>query len=328
MATITSTIGTGGRNYSTVAAWIASLPANAVTAGNSYVGMCYNDSLLTDGGFALTGHTTDVLHTITLTAAAGQSFLDHASRLTNPLKWDQAVGAAIGSANDYRTMFEINDNNVILSRLQFKSTGATQFCVLHTGFNMTVDNCIFQSTARNGANVFTVQGVNSTARNVLVVAMSNWGRGMGMASGAAAINCTVVKPSDIVSSGTDPGLQASYSNNIFRNCASFGFDFNSTTGVTQSFNNLTDKTDAPGTNNLVSKTYAAQFVGTTSGAMDFRLKTGADAIGASLSDDAWFPASIDIVGTARPQGTGWDIGAWELASAAAPAYRPRIVRWG
>jgi hypothetical protein len=77
MPTVVNTIGSGaGRDYSTLAAWAASLPANLVADGNSYQGDCYNDSEFTGSATLLTlsGHTTDASHTITLTTGPGQSF--------------------------------------------------------------------------------------------------------------------------------------------------------------------------------------------------------------------------------------------------------------
>ncbi|MGM0629388.1 MAG: choice-of-anchor Q domain-containing protein, partial [Patescibacteria group bacterium] len=46
--------------------------------------------------------------------------------------------------------------------------------------------------------------------------------------------------------------------------------------------------------------------------------TGARNRGTDLSDDSDYAFSVDIIGTARPQGGTWDIGAFELR---APKYK-------
>ena len=73
------------------------------------------------------------------------------------------------------------------------------------------------------------------------------------------------------------------------------------------------------------KTYTSQFVdtGTTVGNRDFRAKTGADILDAGTTDSTNVPNANDIAKTARPQGSAWDIGAWELVVAAAPSTKPR-----
>src|SRR6188768_4101476 len=101
MATITRTIGATGRNYGTLSLWRASLPANLVTDNNSYVGECYNDAEFVNDIAALNGHATDATHTIALTAAAGQSFADHASAQTNALTYNQANGVGFRTTTNY-----------------------------------------------------------------------------------------------------------------------------------------------------------------------------------------------------------------------------------
>jgi hypothetical protein len=49
MPTITKTIGTAGRDYSTISAWEADLDNGAIyTAADDAVGECYNDSTFTN----------------------------------------------------------------------------------------------------------------------------------------------------------------------------------------------------------------------------------------------------------------------------------------
>src|SRR5437660_1117226 len=153
MPTVVRAIGSGGgRDYSTLAAWAASLPANLVSDGNSYRGECYNDAEFTGSSTLLTlsGHTTDASHTITLTTGAGQSFRDNAGVQSNALAYNQANGVAITSSVGYAVgTFNIADANVTISNLQIKNTASNGLAGYSEGSGvtaLTVDNCILVAT--------------------------------------------------------------------------------------------------------------------------------------------------------------------------------------
>ena len=329
MATITSSIGTTGRTYSTIAAWVASLPANLVTAGNSYVGECYNDSQFTETGVTFSGHTTDSTHTITLTAAAGQSFADNAGKLTNALKYDQTKGVGWTCSNSYGQLLAIADNFVTVSRLQMKETSNnTQFTIFDTGSSFTISQCIVQSVPRNNYNLLYLES-GSKAVNCLIIFVGTGSYGAACVrgnNGAFLAECTLVLPTGL--GGTIIPINSSYGNNLLvKNTAFFGFGADCLgTYSASSSNNCTDRATAPGSSNQVSKTYANQFQDASNASQDFRLKTGADCINNGVTDTTYNPAAVDIVGTSRPQGAAWDIGAWELVAAAA-TYRQRVIRW-
>src|SRR5215471_8228316 len=147
MPTITNSIGTSGRDYSTIAAWITALPANLVTDGNSYVGQCYNDSeFVITSTLSFSGHTTDSTHTITLTTGPGQSFRDNASVRTNPLVYDasKGVGVRITTAN---ALLTVSDNFVTISNLQLYKVASGSRVVNVGGSgptNMQLLDCILQ----------------------------------------------------------------------------------------------------------------------------------------------------------------------------------------
>jgi hypothetical protein len=116
------------------------------------------------------------------------------------------------------------------------------------------------------------------------------------------------------------------------NCLIFGWggigNANLTSGVAR--NNVVDWASYPSgwtdTGTLFSKTATNQFVGAAN--TDYKLKTGADAIDAGYTDTTHIPSATDVYGTARPQGSAWDVGPHEVVAAGAPAYRARVVRWG
>jgi hypothetical protein len=93
------------------------------------------------------------------------------------------------------------------------------------------------------------------------------------------------------------------------NCGTQGYSINA------GGNNAGDDATADdvGSNNLINKSEADQFVSVTGGSEDFHLKAGADCINAGVDESAVFTTDID--GTTRPTGAGtWDIGADEYVS--------------
>ena len=60
MATVTYSIGTSGRDYSTVTSWEADLDNGALySSGDDAVGECYNDSAFSDGAVINGGGTIE-----------------------------------------------------------------------------------------------------------------------------------------------------------------------------------------------------------------------------------------------------------------------------
>jgi len=94
--------------------------------------------------------------------------------------------------------------------------------------------------------------------------------------------------------------------------ASFGYYLS---GTQTTGNNFSSDTTSPDGASYQSKTGTY----TNAGAFDYSL-AGGDAgldVGATLSADASYAFAVDILGTTRPQGASWDIGAFERAVAAA-----------
>src|SRR4051812_35856779 len=68
---VVKSIGTAGRNYSTVQAWDDACPVSLVAVDQVWKGECYNDTRL-DGAVTLQGATTDVTRYMWLTTGPGQ----------------------------------------------------------------------------------------------------------------------------------------------------------------------------------------------------------------------------------------------------------------
>ena len=305
MAT-TSTIGTASRNYSTIQAW------HDAFATGGWIGECYNDSVFNiSAQISLTGKSTSATDFITLRCAAGQSFYDNASAQTNALKYNQANGVALLGAGGVSVMLA-NEANTTITGLQIKSTGNYgPYAINFSSTSGVLENFIVDCVA---TGVFLGAG---TVRNGLIVAAVGGSRAMVFSYAAASatfVNVTAVCPSNVTS--TQSAIQVSGgSGGIVKNCAVFGYTaFSAGSYQSSSSNNASDQTISFGTSNQASKTYANQFVGTTTTAQDFRLKAGADCLDTGATDTTHIPAAIDIVRTARPQGTAWDIGAWELVA--------------
>lgn len=329
MAVITKTIGTaGGRDYSTITAWVAALPANLVTDGNSQVGQCYNDSAFLED-VAISGHTTDATHTLTLTTGPGQSFRDNANVQTNALKYNQSNGVALSGINaNYHVALSIAVDMTV-SNLQITGGRGTYTVDASSGNTVVFDSLILQGPSVNGQDaVMQLIGTN-TLKNCVVMQQTVGGRAFRTGySNPNIFNCT------IVAFNGDTVFRTNNSTPLLNNNAFFGWSgllFADGHALTPTgSNNCSDLNISTwGTGNLSSKTFSSQFQNTTLATLDLRAKAGGDIIDAGLTDTSHVSPAVDIVGTTRPSGSAWDIGAWELVSAAAATPTPpQIIIFG
>jgi len=316
---IVKTIGSaGGRDYSSLAAWAASLPANLVADGNSYRGECYNDSEFTGASNLLTlsGHTTDASHTITLTTGAGQGFRDNANVQTNALRYNPANGVGISCSGSYATAIKVDDNNVFLSKLQVRTTGNLGGVALDcTGYPVTVQFCILEN---RGAGYTAMLEGGGTISNSLIVstdASASSRAGLWIGGVSNVYFCTICCTSD-AAHNAGAAFQIWYGTHTIENTAAFGWGaFNIGLGGTTTHTTCVTDLASPPAGWTGGKTYANQFQNTTTASGDFRAKTGADLQGAGTADVT--NGATDIVGTARPQSAKWDIGCWELLASSA-----------
>ena len=318
MATaVEKTVGTDARQYSTPQSYEDAVPADITAAGTdeTWTGFMYNDSEFT-AGVTFSGTTTDATHWILLTTAAGESFIDDAGAASNALKYDQSKGVGINISAAYTNAITTTGSSYItIEKLQVKrqANGGSNYCYLEqNGTAIVFQNMlIHQEDDQLAVWVYgsTCKGINS-----LIIQESAASNGVRVGNGASLLNCTVVCPSDVTSTAT--GLITQYSNNITRNNAVFGFSTSfSASGwdTTNSKNNCTDDSSAPGSSNQVSKTYANQFEATTVASHDFRLKSGSDCE-ANGTRDQTNTNDLDIIGQAR-SASAPDIGCWELGVA-------------
>lgn len=318
----TKTIGATGRDYATFALYASYLDGQN-TLSTPEIGEFYNDAEFSETSVTLTGYVTDATNNATIRPATGQGFAGHASKLTNRLAYVQANGAALTCTAAYTAAFRMTVGNTTLQGLQIKGTSFVCSSVVRMDVSTCVlDGCICQQDSSFSSTYLCIHASRGTVKNCLAVVTSATAMsGMGTSYGANFYGCTVVRGSNRSAAGTGISCAGTVA---IKNCAVFGFTTDQSGGTLTSTTNATDDT-TPTTGFTGSLTYANQFVATdTSGNYDFRSKTGSNLIDAGTTDATNMPT--DIVGTARPQGSSYDIGCWELAASGGPSphYTRRI----
>lgn len=320
----TSSIGSSGRTYSSIASWIAASPANLVTSTDVWKGELYNDSefLITDSSTVadFTGKTTSTTYYFWLTTASGQGFKDASGASTAPLKYDQSKGAAIRTTNGYgRLVNGSGGQHVLLEGLQIQSGSGgenlrgsnvrTKDCIVELG----VDGWFKQDDAASPWGIC----INS----LFMFTSSAWTFAL-FGSRQQLYNCTVVRPSDLTTaSGSGVVFNTPYGNApLIKNCAVFGLGLSGHTvfsGTLASYQAGTGyiATDIasgsiPGSNNQAGLTYSSQFENTSNSTRDWRPKSGGSL--ANGTRDNTNTADLDIIGAARSTSTP-TIGAREFA---------------
>lgn len=310
--TVVSSIGTTGRDYSTLQAWEDACPANLVTSDQIWKGECYNDSEFT-AGLVMSGTTTDATRYQWLTVAAGHSFKDNASVRENALFYSQANGVGISVGSGGARPHEIilaQTNYALVERLQVKRTasanyeaGRTVELLYSSAGGQTLRDCILAVTGGGGDRYVVSPGGNKMVNCLVYSTVACCG--VVLDEGGSVLNCTVIG-----ASGSDLSLVCSYFYGTIKNTALFGYSSGVSTSSTTGWDrNATDYSSLGGTNTLTSQTFANCFESTTN---DFRLKSGSPLIGVGNTDATNAPN--DISGTARDAGTAGDIGCWEYTA--------------
>ena len=315
----TATVGTSSRNYSTITACAGAIP---VTLDANYVCSLYNDSTFT--AFPnITGFTMGS-YSITVTAAAGQSFQDQGSVRTNALKVDQTKGVAVIENVGYGSLFSVTPGAaIIISRIQFENTSPSGGVVSAIGTagspNVIIHDCILMS---NGASPF-YSTYNTNLYNSVVINM------LASQSGVACYyNCivegnTIMTPTTVgVSSGS--GVSCLYSPNctVTSNII-VGFSGSSTVNTAGDYNASDYASQLPGSHNT-SLTYSASvpFANAITSSLDLRT-TLATLTGKGAMVSGY---GMDISGYTRASPP--TPGAWELGATSTPRHRQVISGGG
>lgn len=319
MATINS-IGTSGRDYSTLQSWEDAVPA---TPTNGYEGHCYNDGELT-GQLVIDGHTTSGTDYIKLTTASGQSFMDHADAATNAQYYDQTKGVGLNSTGD-DSAIRVADDYVTVEKLQIRKTGGyySSPCIISTnggGTNSVVRNILGgrSISSSNGNNAALLNHYAGQVYNCLFYQTASSGgseAGLYMSASSAGVrNCTFI---NLAAAGSTIAVSTAFSgsssviNCVFIGWATAESHFSSTPTLS---NLATDLASGfSGSGHVYSIVAADQWENAST---DFRVKAGSDLIGAG-ADTSAYTSGLDIIGQDRDPDTP-NIGHWEYQALAAP----------
>ena len=310
--TVTKTIGTGG-DYTTLQSWEDASPANLVTSDQIWRGECFNQEFFSSsaGLLNVSGSTTDATRYKELTTYAGASFVDNASVQTNALRYNASNGAGIRNSYAWGGPVSVNESYFRISKLQIAAGNGVVFNGTATT-GLVIDKCIFENSSTVNEALKTI-GV-CTVKNSLMVQRST-STCAALSNGTNAYNCTFVR----TGSSTGNIFTGSYGTSTLQNCAFFGGATTLAGGSTSKtyVTCYTDTASPPSgcTTVAYDTSTGSGFENKTDSTRDFRIKTGSALIGVGTTDAT--NAATDIVGTSRPQGTGYDVGAWELVSGAA-----------
>lgn len=325
MATVTYTIGTTSRDYSTVSSWEADLDNGALySSGDDAVGECYNDSAF-DEFAVLTGGTTVGLSSRRLTAASADRHDGTAGSGARFVFTGNNGNSAWlkGSSSAETTVewleFDINDQNM---RDGIDSVKYVNNCLIHdanssrgnyvTAITKSQQTCHFLNNIiyeLDNSNTGGVVGIEVEPASADVQIKNNTIHGMTTSSSG---NCYGI-------ASVDQSLEL-VQNNLITGCDTRAFEENAPSNATMDYN-AADDTSAAGANSLNSITPSSQYVSLVAGSEDLHIKSGADVIDEGI-DLGTTPVNvnIDINGRDRDaEGDTWDIGAHEFVGGAPPA---------
>ena len=347
-ATVTKSIGSGSRDYSTVTLWEADLDNVGVYAtGDDAVDEMYNDSAFTESNATVTidGGGTVGLNSVKLSVASGQRHdgtagtgarFQHSSGTvammdlfplagTNKLivEWLEVDANGLSKLHMIESINATNGRVPVIQRLLVHGpTGSSQLFAISCGTRdaLVQNNIIYDIGPAVGSTGGDVYGINCDTDqanggilNNTVFNVTSTSSGLSDAVGIRSLTDDVDKR---------------VRNNISMETSSVGgiaadFTFSGSTNGVSSNNLSEDATadDGGGSDHQISKTVANQFVSTTGGSEDLHLKTGSDAIDTGV-DLATTPTGVnfDIDNRDRDaQNDVWDIGADEFVAVAVAA---------
>jgi hypothetical protein len=161
--------------------------------------------------------------------------------------------------------------------------------------------------------------------SIIVKRSANAGSICSVQGNVSMYNCTIAKPSGLA--GSSAGIAYSYTSGTttLQNCAVFGVSAVSSGSATTSYTTCrTDVASPPTgfTQITYNTTTGSGFENITDATRDYRIKSTSAMVDAGTTDAT--NAAADIVGTSRPVGAGYDIGAWEYdtppVASSAPAF--------
>jgi len=336
MATVTKSIGTTARDYTTMTLWEADLDDTGIySSGDDAVGECYNDSVF-DETFTVDGGSTVGLASIRLSVASGERHDGTAGNGARIVRTAARVEVALeSSVNTTMEWIEVDANgNGDGSGFINRATNDTtiQRCILHgverngnvPGVSLGTENgaAYIHNTiiydflcTESGTNyAYGIRADNTGGgdvhqiHNVTIYGITN-NNGSGPAYGVLNIDNVSKTYKNVViagtggtSSGTIQDWAVSTDNNA--DCAT----------------NASDDSTAPGAFAGEPIVAGTEFTSVAGGSEDFHLKTGAESIDAG-TDIGTTPTGVNFDIDSRDrdaEGDTWDMGADEFVAEGEP----------
>lgn len=267
----------------------------------------------------ITGSTSSATAYKHLTTVAGASFRDHASVQSNALRYNASNGAAIQGTSVNNPTISISEANVRLTGLQLNASGSNSRAITINAAGIIADFCIFEGTQTATGTTDGILGINNnspTIRNSVVVQKASAADHIiGTGTGSPLFyNVTIVAPDDLATAPVSIWLSGASGTVTCQNCSMFAGDATKAIKAgSATYNFTTSYSDISGTTGVTQATYSSEFQNVNVATMDFRIKTGAAGIDTGTTDAT--NAAIDIAKTNRPNGSAYDVGAWELVQA-------------
>ncbi len=326
--TVTKSIRASGGDYTTIQAWEDACPADLVSADQIWKGELYKEGGGTDNEWLVTstiaigGSTVDGTRYLWLTTPSGASFYDHASKLSNALRYNPSNGVAVRTNTNYQHTFDLSSTVIRITGLQLANTQGSARATIKSDGNSAL--FLERSIVANAAPFDVITCGFGDIKNSLIYTVNTGADAYGISflNGAVAssiVNCTLHGGGHATPTGV---YFSSDGQHIVKNCAVFNFGSFSNNAsfanTSSSSNNATNLASIGfGSSNQTSLTTSAQFEATGVGSEDFRAKATGALAGNGVRAQT-YTADLDIVGTARSTSIPY-IGAWENALAAPTA---------
>ena len=333
MATVTKSIGTSSRDYSTITAWESDLSDGSIySSGDDAVGECYKDSTFSEN-VTLRGNLTS-LDSATLTVADQQfhsgtggtgATLSGYIRVTEStsgsliwnIKWLEVTGNADYAGCKIHAKESLDSTkgplyieNLLIYNADIEEAGTDGAAVCIGEMNGHIANCFIYDISHTNTSGDNINGISKSLRGVYY-----------------AYNCSIEgikKPAGTTAGTKAMGLHdAKYASTSYltaKNCMVLTLTAPTTacfSGLkSNSDYNLASDSTAGGSNSVNGETPADQFVSNTTGSEDLHLSDSSGAIDTGV--DLGTTANIDIDNKDRDQfDVPWDMGGDEKSLAAA-----------
>lgn len=332
MPTVTKTIGTSSRDYSTLSSWEAALNGAAGGSGNDAVGECYDDSAFSEQLIIFDNTPAS----ITLRAATGQGHdgtagtgvrnVSNANSETIYIHGDQTVAIVIEDFEQDSNSRENIDSSTGAIHVHGNKSVRLQRLLVHGATGSAILGVYFRLGSTNGADTEVLQNSFIYDCTQIYATSSTTGVSLGGVSGPCNVyNCAI---HDIRHNGTTQDCygitQADATGEKVQNVICTGTSSGGSGTVLDFFDsspanatwdhNASSDTSASGTGSIDSVVAADEYVSTTGGSEDFHLQETAQCVDAGTNlGSSPTAVNIDIDGETRA--SDWDIGADEVPTA-------------